>query len=355
MLINRNPENLPNLEVENKSVDRYEFSWFDWFCIWYPPGWLILFNRHWQHYHTDPNGWNWLEYLLFLIPGGFYIALIIRWLRLGFRSPSQGKAIFNPKYQQAFQEEILAPIIKYYFRGELHLPQSLPEKGKMIFAMNHAGMCFPWDFLGLCYLLSQKKGWTVRPLAGVSLFEHPWMIWWLPPGWSQVLGGIKAQKEDFQTAVEQDTIMVYAPEGLRGPSKGWHKRYQLEKFDPSFIRISQKHQIPIVPVICIGNENLHPWTINITTLQNKLQKLFKLPFLPLSPLVPILILFPSMGVWAAKSHLRYFVKSWIEPQQIQDLKTTERDIRKNAYNRAQEFRAQMQEQIDGKLNSLKTW
>jgi len=30
-----------------------------------------LFNRHWQHYYADPDGWNWLEYPLFLIPGGF--------------------------------------------------------------------------------------------------------------------------------------------------------------------------------------------------------------------------------------------------------------------------------------------
>ena len=348
MLSNRPPENILNSAVENLSVERYKFSWFDWFCIWYPPGWLILFNRHWQHYHTDRDGWNWLEYLLFLIPTGFYIALLIRWLRLGFRPPKQHSGIFNPKYQQAFQKEVLAPIVKYYFRAELHISEDLPETRKMILAMNHAGMCFPWDFLGLGYLLSQERGWIVQPLAGVSLFEHPWMIWWLPPGWSQVLGGIKAQKEDFQTAVEQDTILLYAPEGLRGPSKGWGKRYQLEKFDPSFIRISQNNQTPIAPVICIGNENLHPWTINITKLQNQLQKLFKLPFVPLSPLLPIFILFPSMGVWAAKSRLRYFIESWIEPDPIQD--TTDKNVRKKAYRQAQELRAQMQKQIDSKLN-----
>ena len=148
--------------------------------------------------------------------------------------------------------------------------------------------------------------------------------------------------------IEQDTILLYAPEGLRGPSKGWQKRYQLEKFDPSFIRISQNNQTPIAPVICIGNENLHPWTINITKLQNKLQKLFKLPFVPLSPLLPIFILFPSMGVWAAKSRLRYFIESWIKPDPIQD--TTDKNVRKKAYRQAQELRVQMQKQIDSKLN-----
>lgn len=354
MQTNRRSENSLNSGIENPSVEKYEFSWFDWFCIWYPPGWLILFNRHWQNYHTDADGWNWLEYLLFLIPTGFYIALFIRWLRLGFRTPRQYYGEFNPKYQKAFQQEVLAPIIKYYFRAELHLSENLPETGKMIIAMNHAGMCFPWDFLGLGYLLSQERGWTVQPLAGVSLFEHPWMIWWLPLGWSQVLGGIKAQKEDFQTALEQDTILLYAPEGLRGPGKGWQKRYQLAKFDPSFIRISQNNQIPVISAICIGNENLHPWAINITKLQkklpNKLQPIFKLPFLPLSPLIPIFILFPSMGVWAAKSRLHYFIESLIEPELTQNLNTTNNNLRKKAYLQAQELRAQMQKQIYLKLN-----
>lgn len=348
--INRHPGNSINSEVENILIERYKFSWFDRFCIWYPPGWLILFNRHWQYYHQDRDGWNWLEYLLFLIPAGFYIALFIRWLRLGFRSPLQQDRAFNPEYQQAFQEEILAPIVKNYFQAELHLPEKLPETGKMIFTMNHAGMCFPWDFLGLGYLLSEKKGWTVQPLAGVSLFEHPWMIWWLPPGWSQVLGGVKAQKEDFQNAVKQDVTLLYAPEGLRGPGKGWVKRYQLQKFDPSFIRLSKNNQMVVVPVICIGNEKLHPFTINIAALQNKLQKLFKLPFLPLSPLLPIFVLFPSMGVWAAKSRLRYFIDSWVAPEMLQDLNAKDKNLRKKDYQLAQELRAQMQKQIDLKLN-----
>ncbi|CDN13024.1 Phospholipid/glycerol acyltransferase [Richelia intracellularis] len=52
-----------------------------------------------------------------------------------------------------------------------------------------------------------------------------------------------------------------------------------------------------MPVICLGNQNLHPLAVNL----KKLQKLFNLPFLPLSPLMPIFILFPSMGVCATKT------------------------------------------------------
>ena len=82
---------------------------------------------------------------------------------------------------------------------------------------------------------------------------------------------------------------------------------------------------------------LHPLTFNIL----KLQKLLQLPFFPLSPLMLLLILFPSMGIWAMKSRLRYF---------IQPVKETSFSAqgRTAAYRRAQELREEMQ----GKLNQL---
>jgi hypothetical protein len=131
------------MNVVNPNSLKYQFSWFDWLCLFYPPGWLILFNRHWQKYHHSHNSWYWWEYLWFLIPLGFYIALGLRWLRGGFRENSAPNYQFDPHYQVAFREEIALPIIKYYFRGELHQLENLPETGSLIIAMNHAGMCFP--------------------------------------------------------------------------------------------------------------------------------------------------------------------------------------------------------------------
>jgi len=47
-----------------------------------------------------------------------FLALLIRWLRLGCRHRREHDQ-FDPNYQQAFRDEVLAPIMKYYFRGEL--------------------------------------------------------------------------------------------------------------------------------------------------------------------------------------------------------------------------------------------
>ncbi|MCC5607087.1 1-acyl-sn-glycerol-3-phosphate acyltransferase [Nostoc sp. CHAB 5834] len=337
-MVNQHSENLLKTQLENAPVEDYIFNWFDWFCLWYPPGWLIIFNRHWQHYHTDSDGWNWLEYGLFLIPGGFYLAMLSRWLRLGFRSPRTEVSEFAPKYQEAFRKEVLAPIVKYYFRGELQQVENLPQTGTLIVAMNHAGMSFPWDFLVLGYLLSEARGWVVQPVASLALFEHPWIIWWLPPKWSQVLGGVRAELDDYEAATAQGKTVLYAPEGIRGPRKGWKRRYQLEKFDVSFINLSDRYQIPILPVICIGSESLHPWAVNI----KKLQQLVKLPFLPISPLMLALILFPSMGVWAMRTRLYYF----IQPLEPAELHNYSKKGHKAIYRQAQQLREKLQIKIN---------
>lgn len=326
----------------------YEWGWFDWVCLWYPPGWLILFNRHWQHYHPDPDGWIWPEYLLFLIPGGFYLALLLRWLRLGCRLPRKSEVSFDPAYQDALRDEILAILVKHYFRAELHQLENLPDQGPLMIAMNHAGMSFPWDFLGLATLLGLNRGWIVQPLADVSLFEHPWVMWWLPPEWSEALGGVQAQSESFEAAIAQDKsdfalnlVLLYAPEGLRGPRKGWGRRYQLETFHPSFIRLSDRYQMPVLPVVCQGNESLHPWAWHFQALAKRLG----LPFLPLSPLMLVFLLFPSMGVWARRSKLNYYIQPLQPPSDLGPDPS-----RSLAYDQAADLRQQLQTKIDQLLS-----
>jgi 1-acyl-sn-glycerol-3-phosphate acyltransferase len=313
----------------------YRFSWFDWFCLWYPPAWLILFNRHWQHYHADLEGWSWLEYPLFLLPSGFYLALLLRWLRLGARSPKSSVTAPDPDYQARFRQEVLLPIATRYFRAEVQGLEHLPTEPPAIVAMNHAGMCFPWDFLCLGVLLSQQTGWFVQPVAHPIFFDHPWLVWWVPQGWAQVLGGVRAEKESFESAIATKTVLLYAPESWRGLAKGWRQRYQLETFDPSFIRLSDRYQVPVLPTACIGSESLHPWTFN----SKRLAKWLKMPLLPVSPLLFLFVLFPSLGVWAMRTRLRYKIQAPLLPWKDQ------LETRSQFYHCAEKVRSLIQSEL----------
>jgi 1-acyl-sn-glycerol-3-phosphate acyltransferase len=160
------------------------------------------------------------------------------------------------------------------------------------------------------------------------------------------LGGIRAELDDFEAAVTQKIVLLYAPEGLRGPGKGWSQRYQLETFHPSFIRLSDRYHIPILPVVCIGNESLHPWAFNL----KKLARRFYLPFLPLSLLMFAFVLFPSMGVWAMRTRLHYHIQPlyqpWTEVEQAQKLSSDSHETRSLVYQEAQRLREKLQSQIN---------
>ena len=341
----------PFLREQPDTASSYRFRWFDRFCLWYPPGWLVLFNRHWQHYHADPEGWNGLEYLLFLLPGGFYLALLMRWLRLGCRAPREADREIDSDYQQAFRREILVPILKHHFRAELQQVENLPAEGNLMVLINHAGMCFPWDIIGLGVLLSGARGWIAEPVGHPIFFDHPWLRWWLPAGWTQLLGGIRAEEAAVETAVAQlcnrsdhplQRVILYAPEGWRGLVKGWRYRYQLQKFDPSFIRMSDRYQVPLLPVVCMGNEYLHPWTVNL----KQAARWLGMPIFPLSPLLLVFLLFPSMGVWANRTRLKYVIQPLQQPWQNPlppDQSLQQRSI---AYEKAQQLRLGLQKQID---------
>lgn len=339
------------------ATDSFQFGWFDRLCLWYPPGWLVLFNRHWQHYREDPDGWNGLEYALFLVPGGFYLALLIRWLRLGGRSPRCPSPLQpDPTYQQSFREEVLTPILKYYYQAELLQHQNLPDRGPLIVTMNHAGMCFPWDFMGLAALLSQCQGWFGHPVAHPLFFDHPWLRWWLPRGWAEVMGAVRADWQHLEAALTQPdgerhhTVLLYAPESWRGLAKGWGRRYCMETFDPNFVRLSVRYRVPILPVLCLGSENLHPWTVNLKPLADW----FRLPLFPISPLILAFLLFPSLGVWTARSRLQYVIQPIRYPWEEEAPEKLHR--RSNAYQWADTLRSHLQAELDhllGRTESMK--
>ena len=73
-------------------------------------------------------------------------------------------------------------------------------------------------------------------------------------------------------------------------------------------------------------------------------------FLPLSPLMLVFFLFPSMGVWAMRTKLNYFIQPLYQSQNAKPStdspKTNSSNTRKTiAYKQAQALKEKLQNQI----------
>src|SRR5690606_5450894 len=84
----------------------------------------------------------------------------------------------------------------------------------------------------------------------------------------------------------EEAVLVF-PEGARGISKPFSKRYQLADFGKGFMRLALETGAPIVPIAVIGAEEQAP-AINMRPLA----KLLGLPSLPLVPYPPFVAPWP---------------------------------------------------------------
>lgn len=286
-------------------VDKFRLTVFDRFCLVFPPGWLVLVHRHWNYYHPEAKSFSLVELLLFLLPGGQYLAILLKRLR---SRKEESQRSFDEEYQRAFHEEVLARLCNRQFSPELVGVERLPEEPPVLLVMNHAGLPFPWDFVAFACCLREATGWNVQPLAHPDLFDHPLVKLLLPEGWALALGGIRAGRQELKVALQTGTVIILAPEGARGPGKGWTKRYRLEPFDPAFLSLSKRYEVPLHSAICVGSEEISRWAEN----WRRAAKAVRLPLLPISPLTPLVLLYPSLLFWGMKTKMRFFIQGEIK-------------------------------------------
>jgi 1-acyl-sn-glycerol-3-phosphate acyltransferase len=101
--------------------------------------------------------------------------------------------------------------------------------------------------------------------------------------WGQITG----TPENCRRLLEAEEAILVFPEGARGISKPFAKRYQLQDFGLGFMRLALETGTPIVPVAVVGAEEQAP-AINIKPLA----KLFGSPSFPIVPYPPFVPLLP---------------------------------------------------------------
>jgi 1-acyl-sn-glycerol-3-phosphate acyltransferase len=171
-----------------------------------------------------------------------------------------------------------AALHRHYFRTEVFGADALPE-GRLLLVANHSGQV-PID----------------GALIGAAMFmdtEPPRFIRAMVEKWTQTLpfvsllfsrvGQVVGVPENARRLLELGEVLLVFPEGARGISKTFDRRYQLTDFGLGFMRLAIETGTPIVPVAVIGGEEQYISVANI-------EPLAKLLHMPSFPLLPQLLL-----------------------------------------------------------------
>ncbi len=166
-----------------------------------------------------------------------------------------------------------------YFRPTVTGIENLPP-GRVMIVGNHSGQV-PIDgaIVALACLLNGKPPRLVR-----AMVER-----WFPnvPFISDFLfrcGAVLGDPVNCRNLLLDEQSILVFPEGVRGSSKTWKKRYQLAEFGRGFMRLALQTDTPIVPCAIIGGEE------SIVSLYNAktLAKWTGVPYFPITPFTPFL-------------------------------------------------------------------
>ncbi len=172
---------------------------------------------------------------------------------------------------------------RVYFRTEVHGIDRVPA-GRALIIGNHSGQ-LPLDGLviGASLMLDAEPPRFPRSMVEKWSQTLPF-ISILFPRCGQVVGA----QENAKRLLEQEEALVVFPEGARGISKTFDKRYQLTEFGLGFMRLALETNTPIVPVAVVGAEEQYVSFADIKPLG----KLLGMPSFPVMPQVFLGMLLP---------------------------------------------------------------
>jgi 1-acyl-sn-glycerol-3-phosphate acyltransferase len=174
-------------------------------------------------------------------------------------------------------------LYRHYFRAQAFGIEHVPTSGRVLLVSNHSGQ-LPFDALVIgtaCFLeLPQPR----LPRAMVEFFvpNVPFASY-LFARWGQITG----TPENCRRLLAADEAVLVFPEGARGISKPFSRRYQLADFGRGFMRLALETGSPIVPVAVIGAEEQAP-AINLKPLA----RLLRAPAFPIVPYPPFVAAVP---------------------------------------------------------------
>lgn len=168
----------------------------------------------------------------------------------------------------------VAWLYRNYFRVRTYGIDQVPE-GRVLLVANHSGQ-LPFDglMIGASMILEHEPPRVVRSMVERWVPRLPYVS----VGMARV-GQVVGTPENCRRLLAQDEAILVFPEGVRGLSKTFDRRYQLARFGSGFMRLAMEMNTPIVPVGVVGAEEQAPALANLEGLG----RAFGAPALPISP------------------------------------------------------------------------
>lgn len=221
---------------------------------------------------------------------------------------------FDPNYMRQINNAVFDMMCDSYFRPVLVGFDEMPERNNpdhpVILASNHSGMAFPWDamvFGGFVFKhFDYDEDKIFRAIVAPGLSGIPPMHPFYMKGSWHLAGGVNATFLNFETMMQypKGHILIY-PEGVPGIGKGFNRRYQLQRFATSFIRMSLKYKTDILPYSTVNAEWVVPFVYSFDSI-NKFFNKFGVPFMAVG--IPTLLLIFPWAFYLALPTKMHFVK-----------------------------------------------
>lgn len=261
------------------------------------------------------------------------------------------KRHFSLPYMEAFCRHVLNHVSNVWYRPRFVGFDQLPERNNpsapLVFATNHSGMAFPWDAIVFISQIAarelpMKDG--IRALISPFLTKYPYMCPFLIDDLWFKAGCINATLLNFETAMSlnESNVLIF-PEGIDGIGKGFDKRYQLQPFKTSFLRMSIRYKTDIIPFMTINGEYNNPLAYNWKPLTRLVRKL-GMPFFPLGPLALLAALQPWIFYISLPSRLTFVIGEPIHVYEMVD-KPYEQLSQKELKVLGEKIRVQWQRQL----------
>jgi len=136
-----------------------------------------------------------------------------------------------------------------YFRTEVFGADKVPT-GRVLLIANHSGQ-LPIDgaILGATMFMDVDPPRFMRAMVEKWSQSIPFVSTLFPR-----VGQVVGVPENARRLLEQGEALLVFPEGARGISKTFDRRYQLADFGLGFMRLAIETNTPIVPIAVVGGE-----------------------------------------------------------------------------------------------------